>query len=460
MTHVRCTHKIIKPLRRHQLKYLQNSLIDINKKYADQQEFIQAVEEVAADVGGLFENNKQLVDLNIFNRLVHADRIIKFRVTWQADNGDVHVNTGYRVQHSNLIGPYKGGLRFHPSVNESILKFLAFEQMFKNALTGLPIGGAKGGSDFDPSDKSEPEIMRFCQAFMNELYHYIGDQVDIPAGDINVGSREIGYLFGQHRRLTKKFSGAITGKELEYGGSHVRTEATGFGLLYFVCEMLGRLDKKIKDLVVSISGSGNVALHAALKAIQLGAKVITLSSSQGHLFVKDGFCEAQINQLIAANGSSTEKLKSLDIGEWVDKHGPWQHCCDIALPCATQNEVTIEAAKQLVESGCMLVAEGANMPCTKEAVDWFENKKVLHAPGKASNAGGVALSALEMGQNADFSRRSFAKLDEQLREIMHTIHDNCLQELDDANEKYLNYRKGANLAGFTLIASAAIAQGI
>ena len=440
--------------------YLQTCLQALEEKFSDQPEFMQAVAEVADDIAGLIDEESELAKKNVFNRLAHPDRIIKFRITWQADNGDVHVNLGYRVQHSNLIGPYKGGLRFHPSVNESILKFLAFEQMFKNALTGLPIGGAKGGSDFDPSDKSDAEIMRFCQAFMTELYHHIGDQVDIPAGDINVGSREIGYLFGQHRRLANKFSGAITGKELEYGGSHVRTEATGFGLVYFVEEMLSRIDQSIKDKKVCVSGSGNVALHAALKASQLGAKVITLSSSKGCLFVEDGLSVEQIETLIQSKESSSDKLKSLDVGKWSDESSPWHTKCDIALPCATQNELGIEDAKKLSDNGCSLVAEGANMPCTKEATDWFEDNEILHAPGKASNAGGVALSALEMGQNADFSRRSFEHLDEQLRSIMHTIHENCLQELENSEKDFLNYRRGANLAGFKRVASAALAQGI
>jgi glutamate dehydrogenase (NADP+) len=442
------------------LSYLQDSLDEIKDTCSEQKEFIQAVVEVADDISGLFNDDQQLISKNIFNRLVHPDRIIKFRVTWQADNGDVHVNLGYRVQHSNLIGPYKGGLRFHPSVNESILKFLAFEQMFKNALTGLPIGGAKGGSDFDPTDKSESEIMRFCQAFMTELYHYIGAHVDIPAGDINVGSREIGFLFGQYRRLSRTFSGAITGKDCEYGGSHVRIEATGFGLVYFVEEMLCRINKKIEGQSVCISGSGNVALHAALKATQLGAKVITLSSSKGCLFVAEGLSEAHINSLIQSNESSTEKLKALDLGQWLDKANPW-HCeCNIALPCATQNELALADAKELTENGCTLVAEGANMPCTKDATDWFEDKRVLHAPGKASNAGGVVLSTLEMDQNASFSRRSFEKLDEQLRSTIQTIHENCVQEVEDSSSEYLNYRRGANLAGFKRVASAALAQGI
>ncbi len=442
------------------MSYLQESIKELKHRFSTEKEYIQAVEEVAQDVSSLFEDDKALAQKNVFNRLVYADRTIKFRVTWQADNGDIHVNLGYRIQHSNLIGPYKGGLRFHPSVNESILKFLAFEQMLKNALTGLPIGGAKGGSDFDPKGKSESEVMRFCQAFMTELYHHIGDQVDIPAGDINVGSREIGFLFGQHRRLDNKFTGAITGKELEYGGSHVRTEATGFGLLYFVEEMLSRADKTIKDKTICVSGSGNVALHSALKAAQLGAKVITLSSSQGCLFIEEGLTEDQLHELIKSNGSSTEKLKGLEVGKWQDGGSPWQHRCDIALPCATQNELTLEDAEKLTHNGCILVAEGANMPCTEQATDWFEEKKVPHAPGKASNAGGVALSTLEMGQNAGFSRGSFQQLDEKLRSIMHEIHENCVAQLDNSSEVFINYRRGANLAGFKRVASAVIAQGV
>ncbi|MDA0978959.1 MAG: NADP-specific glutamate dehydrogenase [Proteobacteria bacterium] len=396
----------------------------------------------------------------MLERLTEPDRVISFLVCWEDDSGFPRVNRGWRVQHSNLIGPYKGGLRFHPTVNESVFKFLAFEQTFKNALTGLPIGGAKGGSDFNPRECSDREIMRFCQSFMNELYRHIGDKIDIPAGDINVGNREIGYLFGQYRRLANTFSGVLTGKDLDFGGSHVRLEATGFGLVYFVEKALARINQSIENKVIAVSGSGNVALHAALKSIQLGARVVTLSSSKGTLLLEDGFSEEDARTLITLKGDSTEKLKYLGKGEWLGGSTPWDIPCDIALPCATQNELRKDNAECLVKNGCMLIAEGANMPCDNEALRVFEEHRIQHVPGKASNAGGVALSALEMGQNASFSRRGFEELNNELRVIMTRIHELAVESDPNATDEYVNYRRGANIAAFKRVGHAMVLQGI
>lgn len=443
----------------------------VTERNPHQPEFIQAVKEVTEDIKGLIKDRPDYSDAKVLQRLSEPDRIITFRVCWEDDKGQLHINRGWRVQFCGVIGPYKGGIRFHPTVNESILKFLAFEQTFKNALTGLPIGGAKGGSDFDPKGRSDREIMRFCQAFMRELHRHIGQNTDVPAGDINVGSREIGYLFGEYRRLTNNFSGALTGKDIEFGGSHVRLEATGFGLMYFVEQMLEYQDDKLKGKRIAVSGSGNVAIHAALKAIELGATVITLSSSQGTLYCEEGFTAEHIKALRDGEGSSTDKLQAIQqdaSAQWLENETPWQQRCDIALPCATQNELDGDAAKVLTEQGCLLVAEGANMPCTDGAIDHFENTETLHAPGKASNAGGVALSGLEMGQNAGFTRRTYEDLDEELRSIMSSIHQQCLPYCPECEEgkqepkrgQYINYRKGANIAAFTRVAEGLVAQGV
>ncbi|EAT12659.1 NADP-specific glutamate dehydrogenase [Bermanella marisrubri] len=438
----------------------------LEERNPGQEEFIQAVKEVVCDVHGLVEDEERYQNWNILERLTEPDRIISFRVTWQDDDGRIRVNRGWRVQYCGVIGPYKGGLRFHPSVNESILKFLGFEQTFKNALTTLPMGGAKGGSDFDPRNCSDGEIMRFCQAFMNELYRHIGENTDIPAGDINVSSREIGYLFGQYRRLANSFSGTLTGKDIEFGGSHVRLEATGYGLVYFISEMLKQDDEELKDKTIAISGAGNVALHAAKKAIQMGGKVITLSSSKGYLYVEQGLEEYHINELIERQGKcysdSTELLKSINgdsNAKWHDDKTPWEVECDIALPCATQNELKLDDAKKLVKNKVKYVAEGSNMPCTQDAIDCFEESSIKHAPGKASNAGGVALSGFEMAQNASFTPMGYDDLDEKLKAIMTNIHTQCCEEGQQDNG-FIHYRKGANLAAFKRVADAIVSQGV
>ena len=427
-----------------------------------QEEFRQAVMEVAHDVEPLFAKNPELVARKVLQRLSEPDRIISFRVTWVDDHGDVQVNRGWRVQHSGVIGPYKGGIRFHPTVNESVLKFLAFEQTFKNALTGLAMGGGKGGSNFDPRGRSDHEIMRFCQSFMRELHRYIGAATDIPAGDINVGSREIGFLFGEYRRLANNFDGTLTGKSIEFGGSHVRLEATGFGLVYFLQEMLAVADDSLEGKRVVISGAGNVALHAALKAAELGGQVISLSSSTGTLIVEEGLNTEAVESLLNGklqSGEALEALASDGTGKWVRDRLPWDLECDIALPCATQNEIDASCAESLVNSGCRYVAEGANMPCTAEALEIFEDNDIQHAPGKASNAGGVALSGLEMHQNASFKSLGYDELDEELRAIMKRIHEKCCEHgLND--EGRIHYRRGANRAGFSFVASALLAQGV
>lgn len=440
--------------------YLDKFFSTLEQKNPGQPEYIQAVREVIGDVTDFVFDRPDYERLSLLERLAEPDRIISFRVCWEDDSGHFQVNRGWRVQHSNLIGPYKGGLRFHPSVSESVLKFLAFEQTFKNALTGMNIGGAKGGSDFDPRGRSEREVMRFCNAFMDELYRHIGENIDVPAGDINVSSREIGFLFGHYRRLANTFTGVLTGKDIEFGGSHVRLEATGFGLIYFVREMLATRDKALENQQIVISGSGDVALHAALKAVQLGARVITLSSSQGYLRVPEGFSEANIRALLKDQAGSTEKLNALGIGKWIADQKPWQEGCDIVLPCATQNELDAADAEKLVNNGCWLVAEGANMPCTEQATDFFEQRRILHAPGKASNAGGVAVSALEMGQNRGFSRRGFDELNVELEKIMQQIHQKCLDFAPADEDGFVLYHRGANRAAFKRVARALLAQGI
>lgn len=429
--------------------------------HPNQQEFHQAVEEVFDSLLPMLTTRPELQHMRVFERLMEADRIISFRVCWLDDLGNVQINRAWRVQQSNLIGPYKGGLRFHPSVNASVLKFLAFEQIFKNALTGLPLGGGKGGADFDPRGKSDNEIMRFCQAFMNEMYRHIGPYTDVPAGDINVGSREIGYLYGQYRKIRNDFGGPITGKGIEYGGSHVRPQATGFGVVYMLECALAHVDEKIADKTVAISGAGNVASYAAAKVIQLGGKVISLSNSRGCLVVEQGFSEQQINWLIDNQRKHANVLSAFIEeyeGRWLEKQKPWQLRCDVALPCATQNELNEHDAATLVENGCKWVLEGANMPCTGDAIDTFMANGVQFVPGKAANAGGVAVSGLEMSQNASFEPWSFEVLDEKLHGIMAHIHRQCVQYGNGGDK--LNYQHGANRAGFMRLANALIAQGI
>ena len=424
-------------------------------------EFHQAVQDVAEDIIPWMQEHPDYLEQQVLERLAEPDRIISFRVCWHDDDNNIRVNRGYRVQNNNAIGPYKGGLRFHPSVNQSILKFLAFEQTFKNALTGLPLGGGKGGSDFNPAGKSDHEIMRFCQAFMTELYRYVGDDMDVPAGDINVGPREIGFLFGQYKRITQRFQGVLTGKGLDYGGSVMRTEATGYGCIYFLLDMLEAADTALEDRRVAISGAGNVAIHAAEKAIEHGARVVTLSDSDGIILDKDGLTQEKIDWV-----RELKNERGGRISEYADEFGvefheettPWGVDCDVALPCATQNEITEEDAKTLVDNGCMAVAEGANMPCESDAIGHFLDARILFGPAKAANAGGVALSGLEMSQNA--AKRSWEKdaLSEELREIMTDIHTRCR----DAGEErdFVNYAKGANIAGFRKVADAVLAFGV
>lgn len=437
-------------------------LENIKQRYQDQTEFLQAVEEVYGDVAPMIEDDERYQHNKVFERLSEPDRIVRFRVTWLDDNGEVQINRGWRVQHSNLIGPYKGGLRFHPTVSESVLKFLAFEQCFKNALTGLPMGGAKGGSDFDPKGRSDHEIMAFCQAFMTELQRHIGPSTDVPAGDINVGSREIGYLYGQYKKIHNQFDGVLTGKEIEFGGSHVRTEATGYGLIYFVCNMLDYHDDNIEGKTICISGAGNVATYAAKKAIARNAKVITLANSKGTLLCKDGLTEDNIAWLQERRYESDNALKDLAderTGEWLADEKPWSQACDIALPCATQNELEESHVDTLLDNGCKWLAEGANMPCTQKATEKLLNSDMVYVQGKASNAGGVALSGLEMSQNAMFRQCDFEELDEQLQEIMTNIHDRCV-EYGKSDSGKVNYTKGANQAGFRQLAEAMISLGV
>jgi glutamate dehydrogenase (NADP+) len=396
-------------------------------------------------------------------RMCEPERAITFRVSWMDDKGEIWVNRGYRIQMNSAIGPYKGGLRFHPSVNMSILKFLAFEQVFKNSLTTLPMGGGKGGSDFDPKGRSEGEIMRFCQAFMTELYRHIGPDTDVPAGDIGVGGREIGYMYGQYRKLANEFTGVLTGKGITWGGSLIRPEATGYGTVYFAQDMLASVNDGIKGKKVVISGSGNVAQYAAEKILHFGGKVLTMSDSSGYIYDSSGITEEKLKFIMylknIQRGRISEYVKKYPKAVFKKGKTPWTVPCDMALPCATQNELNEGDAKKLVANGCKCVSEGANMPSTKEAVDFFIKSKILYAPGKASNAGGVATSGLEMTQNSLRYNWSREEVDEKLREIMLSIHNSCIEHGKQKNG-YVNYVKGANIAGFVKVADAMIAQGV
>ncbi|MEE9362472.1 MAG: NADP-specific glutamate dehydrogenase [Cellulophaga sp.] len=426
-------------------------------------EFIQAVQEVAETVIPYIAKKDIYNGKNILLRMVEPERLISFRVSWVDDKGEIHVNRGYRVQMNSAIGPYKGGLRFHPSVNASILKFLAFEQVFKNSLTTLPMGGGKGGSDFDPKGKSDDEVMRFCHAFMGELSRHIGPNTDVPAGDIGVGGREIGFLFGMYKKIRNEFTGVLTGKGRSWGGSLIRPEATGYGTVYFANSMLGTQNTSFSGKKVVISGSGNVAQYAAEKAIQLGATILTLSDSQGFIYDKDGINEEKLAFVMDLKnnrrGRISEYVNKYPSAEFHKGKTPWNIVCDIALPCATQNELDGASAEALVKNGCICVAEGANMPSTPEAISVFHDKKILFAPGKASNAGGVATSGLEMSQNSLRISWTREEVDTRLKDIMEEIHNSCIEYGKDANG-YCNYVKGANIAGFVKVADAMLAQGV
>lgn len=447
--------------------YLRRVLNQVTEKNSCEPEFLQAVGEVLCSISPVIKKNEEEYEKTAFlERLTEPERIISFRVPWTDDNGKVHVNRGFRVQFNGSIGPFKGGLRFHPSVNQSIMKFLAFEQVFKNALTGLPIGGGKGGSDFNPKGKSDNEIMRFCQSFMNELQRHIGHDLDVPAGDIGVGGREIGYMFGQYRKIRNAYeAGVLTGKGLEYGGSLARTEATGYGLIYFMREMLHANSKNLKDKTVLISGSGNVAIYACQKAQEYGAKVVAMSDSNGVIYDKDGIKLDIIKDIKEVKrGRIKEYADVVPSAEFIETAGKeyspiWDIKADVALPCATQNEINLAAAKKMVENGIFAVGEGANMPTEMEAINFFLENNVLLAPAKAANAGGVATSALEMSQNSMRYSWTFDEVDKKLNDIMVNIFDSCQKAAKEYNLG-TNYVAGANIAAFTKISKAMIAQGI
>ena len=442
-------------------KSKQEFLDSVVANYKNQKEFHQAVEEVVHSIWDTASSNDEYCKFNILDRIVVPDRIIIFRVPWMDDKNNVHVNHGYRIQFNSAIGPYKGGLRFHPSVNLGILKFLAFEQVFKNSLTGLNLGGGKGGSNFDPKGKSDKEIMSFCYAFMNELYRHIGRRTDIPAGDIGVGGKEIGYMFGQYKKIRNAFTGVLTGKGTNWGGSLIRPEATGYGLVYFVKEMLQTRNDSLSGKVVTVSGSGNVAQFACEKLIELGAKPVTLSDSGGFIHDPDGINLEKLKYV-----KELKKDRSARISEYAKKFNvkffkgktPWNIKCDIALPCATQNELNFDDAKILTKNGCFVVSEGANMPATKKAVHHFLNEKILFGPGKAANAGGVAVSGIEMSQNSTRIPLSREKVDNLLKEIMKRIHTTCVKY--GTQHDFINYVDGANIGGFVRVADSMIDQGI
>ena len=440
--------------------YTERVLEQVQKKYAYQPEFLQAVSEVFESLETVIKRNEALYEKEaILERITEPDRQVMFRVPWVDDNGQVRVNTGYRVQFNNSIGPYKGGLRLHPSVNLSVIKFLGFEQVFKNSLTGLPIGGGKGGSDFDPKGKSDREVMAFCQSFMTELCKYIGADTDVPAGDIGTGAREIGYMFGQYKRIKGLYEGVLTGKGLSYGGSLVRTQATGYGLLYLTDELLKCNGKGIDGKTVAVSGAGNVAIYAAEKAMQLGGKVVTLSDSNGWIYDKDGIDLDAVKEIKEVNRARlSEYTKYRPQAEYHEGRGVWSVKCDIALPCATQNELLIDDAKELVKNGVQAVCEGANMPTSIDATKYLQQNGVLFVPGKAANAGGVATSALEMSQNSERLSWTFEEVDKKLEDIMTGIYHN----IDNAAAEYGmkgNYVAGANIAGFAKVVDAMLAHG-
>ncbi|OPX31608.1 glutamate dehydrogenase [candidate division KSB1 bacterium 4484_188] len=431
------------------------------EKNPAEKEFHQAVREVVESIWDFLQENPRYIHSKILERIVEPERVIMFRVPWLDDKGEVQVNRGYRVEFNSAIGPYKGGLRFHPSVTLGILKFLGFEQVFKNSLTTLPMGGGKGGSDFDPKGKSDNEVMRFCQSFMSELFRHIGPNTDVPAGDIGVGGREIGFLFGQYKRLRDEFTGVLTGKGLGWGGSLIRPEATGFGVVYFAGEMLKTIGESFKGKIVAVSGFGNVAWGAIQKVNDLGGKVVTISGPDGYIYDEDGITGEKVDYLLEMRASNRDVVK-----DYTDKYNvpffpgkrPWEVKCDIALPCATQNELNEEDAKHLVSNGCMCVTEGANMPSTIEAINVFQANKILFAPGKAANAGGVAVSGLEMSQNSLRLSWTREEVDQRLHSIMKSIHETCVKYGKEGD--YINYVKGANIGGFIKVADAMLDQGV
>ena len=444
-------------------KQIESFMKKLQIKDGHEPEFIQAVEEVAETVIPFIESNEKYKKTKILERIVEPERVIQFRVPWIDDSGQPQVNRGFRVEFNSAIGPYKGGLRFHPSVNLSILKFLGFEQIFKNSLTTLPMGGGKGGSDFNPKGKSDNEVMKFWQSFMTELSRHIGPNTDVPAGDIGVGSREIGYMFGQYKRLRNEFTGVLTGKGINWGGSLIRPEATGYGVVYFTEKMLSTKGNNLKDKIVSISGSGNVAQYACEKCIQLGAKVVTMSDSKGYIYDSEGINKEKLSWIMnlknVKRGRIAEYIEKFTSASFYEGKKPWEVKVEVALPCATQNELGEEHANLLVQNGCIAVVEGANMPCSPEAIAVFANKKILFSPGKASNAGGVATSGLEMSQNSLRYNWKREEVDKKLNEIMLNIHEQCV-EYGIQEDGYIDYVKGANIAGFVKVADAMLDQGI
>ena len=441
----------------------QEFMAKVEAKNPGEPEFIQAVSEVVESIWDVYESNPRFVKANVLERLVEPERVIIFRVPWMDDKGEVHVQRGYRVQFNSAIGPYKGGLRFHPSVNLSVLKFLGFEQIFKNSLTSLPLGGGKGGSDFDPRGKSDDEIMRFCQSFMAELFRHIGPNTDVPAGDIGVGAREIGYLFGYYKKLMNEFTGVLTGKGINWGGSLIRPEATGFGIVYFTEEVLNTIGETIKGKRVAVSGFGNVAWGAVQKVNDLGGKVVTISGPDGYIYDEDGISGEKIDFMVTMRNSNRDLVQ-----DYADKYPsakffpgkhPWEVPVDVAMPCATQNELNEQDAMNLINNKCICVVEGANMPCVPKAIEAFQKAKILFAPGKAANAGGVATSGLEMTQNAMHLSWPREEVDARLHEIMKNIHKACVEHGKEP-DGYINYVKGANIAGFMKVANAMCDQGL
>jgi glutamate dehydrogenase (NADP+) len=436
----------------------------VKKRNPGQPEFVQAVQEVAEDVFDYIKDKEKYHEYQILRRMAEPDRVISFRVCWEDDNNNIRVQRGWRVQNNNAIGPYKGGIRFHPSVTESVLKFLAFEQTFKNSLTGLPMGGGKGGANFNPRGKSDHEVMRFCQSFMTELYRHVGADIDVPAGDIGVGAREIGFMFGQYKRITNEFTGVLTGKGLEFGGSLIRTEATGYGAVYFLQNMLKHAGNSVEGKTCVVSGSGNVATHAVEKINHLGGKVLTLSDSSGFIHDPDGIDADKLAFVKDLKGRRRGRIEEYTAeykgATFHEGQRPWSVICDLAMPCATQNELNGDDARTLVGNGCIAVAEGANMPTDLEGVHVFKDAKILFAPGKAANAGGVAVSGLEMSQNSARISWKEEELQKLLLDIMQGIHDSCVEYGGNDSDKHIDYVRGANIAGFVKVADAMLAYGV